>query len=111
MTIAAPVAGHHAAVVWLDGWHAFVARSDHGRCQISEVDRDADPESTYFDRVTYETQDCDRLMILGPGEAKLAFEREYVALYRRSDRLIDLETTVTVTSVELADRLRFLETI
>lgn len=99
----------HAAVIWVDGWHAIVARSEHGKRVITEVDRDADPEALYLLRVARQADDCDRVMILGPDATRLAFEREYVALYRRPDRLVDIEAAPSASTVELLDRLRWLD--
>jgi hypothetical protein len=104
-----PHRNSNAAVVWVDGWHALVARSDHGRRTITEVDREADPEPQYLLRVARQTDDCDRLMIMGPGDARLAFERGYVALYKRSDRVLDVEAAAATTSRDLVDRLRLLD--
>jgi hypothetical protein len=105
----APVLGHHAAVIWVDGWHALVARKDHDRRTVAEVDREADPVADYLLRVAREADDCDRLMIIGPPEVRLAFEREYVSLYRRPDRLIDAETAASASPRELLDRLSLLD--
>jgi hypothetical protein len=99
----------HAAVVWVDGWHALVARSDEGHQTLTEVDREADPELEYLLRIARATHDCERLMILGPDPARLAFEREYVALYQRPDRLIDMEAASPTTTRDLLGRLRFLD--
>jgi hypothetical protein len=95
----------HAAVVWVDGWHALVASAQQGRARVTEIDREAEPEHEYFVRVARATDDCERLMILGPGTTRLAFEREYTALYRRSDRFVDAETASPATERELIDRL------
>jgi hypothetical protein len=97
---------HHAAVVWVDGWHALVARAEHGQPTITEVDREAEPEHDYLVRVAREADNCDRLMILGPGTTRLAFEHEYADLYRRSDRFVDAETAAPATPRELVERLR-----
>lgn len=99
----------HAAVIWVDGWRAIVARTEHGKRVITEVDRDADPEPLYLLRVARQADDCDRVMILGPDTTRLAFEREYVALYRRPDRLVDVEAAPSANTVELLDRLRWLD--
>jgi hypothetical protein len=107
--LSAPGHEPHAAVIWVDGWHALVARNDHGHRTITEIDREADPEPEYLLRVAREADDCDRLMIVGPGATRLAFEREYVALYRRPDRLIDAETAASTTPTELIERLRVLD--
>ena len=109
MTIVPPVARtHRAAVVWIDGWHAFVARMDHGLPRITEVDRDLSSMPDFHHRVAGEARDCDRLMILGAGGAVSAFEHEYEHLYPRS-RFIEAECAAAATPAELTDRLRLLE--
>jgi hypothetical protein len=98
--------GHpHAAVVWIDGWHALVAQAREGRATVAEVDREAEPERDYFVRVARQADDCDRLMILGPSTTRLAFEHEYETLYRRSDRFVDAETAPLASGRELVERL------
>ena len=100
---------HHAAVVWVDGWHALIARTDHGRPTVTEIDRVAEPEHDYFLRVAQATANCDRLMLLGPAPTWQAFEREYETLYRRTDRFVDAETAPPTSPSELVERLRLLE--
>ena len=100
--------GHHvphAAVIWVDGWHALVARNEQGRPRITEVDREADPMHDYFVRVAHEADDCDRLMLLGPAGTLGAFEREYESLYRRADRFVDAEAAAGATERDLLERL------
>lgn len=101
-------AGPNAAVVWVDGWHALVARTEHGVRGITEVDREADSVHEYLLNVARQARDCDRLMIVGSGDAPVEFEREYESLYERRGRLIDLEAAASVTSTDLIDRLRLL---
>ena len=101
--------GPHAAVIWVDGWHALVARRDHGRPKLTEVDREADPMHDYFVRVAREADDCERLMILGPVGTVAPFEHEYEALYRRSDRFVDAESAASTTERELLERLLLLD--
>ena len=99
----------HAAVVWIDGWHALVARAGEGHTRIIEVDRNADPEHDYFLRVAREAEDCDRLMIVGPSTTRLSFEHDYEALYRRPDRFIDAETAPLTSERDLVERLHQLD--
>ena len=99
----------HAAVVWVDGWHALVARGQHGHPTVTEIDREAEPEHDYFVRVAREADDCDRLMILGPGTTRLAFEHEYTALFQRSDRFVDAETAAPASERELIERLHLID--
>ena len=105
----APMHPAHAAVVWLDHWHAFVARRDHGAAAIVHVERDGAPEREYLIRVARVTDDCDRVMILGPGDDRLAFGREYVSHHRRDVVALDIEVSLGASPAELVDRLRFLE--
>ena len=99
----------HAAVVWLDHWHAFVARRDHGSAAIVDVDRAGQSEGEYLVRVARMTDDCDRVMILGPGDDRLDFGREYVADHGRRVVALDVEVSVSASPAELFDRLRLLE--
>ena len=100
---------HAVAVVWLDRTHALVARARAGRSVVTEVDRVLDPEARFLLRVAHEAAGCDRVVIMGADAARVAFEREYVALYRRPDRLIDLGPSITPDRHDLVDQLRVLE--
>ena len=108
-TASAPTKEKRAAIVWLDRSHAFIATGREGRRQVTEVDRELDRESDYLLRVIRAASDCDRLMVMGPDGPRLAFEREYVALYRRPDRLIDNGLEMAPEPRQLVDRLRFVE--
>ncbi|HYK95090.1 MAG TPA: hypothetical protein VE011_04360 [Candidatus Dormibacteraeota bacterium] len=98
-----------AAVVWLDGKHALIARAHEGHSVITEVGRDADPETQYLLRVLHEAEGCDRLAVMGSDPSRIALEREYVALYRRPDRLIDLGPSSRADREEIVDQLRVVE--
>jgi hypothetical protein len=104
-TLGAPV----AIVVWLDHWHALIARSELGRRAVIEVDRDAEPETAYLRRVAEAAHDGGRLMVLGPDDERLAFDREYETLFVRTDRFVEVEASSAIPPSELIDRLRFLE--
>ena len=101
--------GRHAAVIWLDRSHALVARAIAGRPEVVEVDRSFDGESSYLLRVIHEAADSDRLVVMGTDAARVAFEREYVALYHRPDRLIDVGRVIHPRRSDLVDHLRMLE--
>jgi hypothetical protein len=100
---------HVAAVVWLDRGHALVARAHEGHSVITEVERDADSEAQYLLRIVHEAAGCDRVVVMGQDRSRIAFEREYVTLYRRPDRLIDLGPSHTAGREELVAQLRVLE--
>jgi hypothetical protein len=52
--------------------------------------------------------DRQRVVILGPSSARLALEREYVAIYHRPDRIVDVEPAGAVRTEDLVERLRAL---
>ena len=49
--------------------------------------------------------DRERILIFGPSSTRLALEREYVAMYRRPDRLVDVEPGDALDRAELVRRL------
>ena len=97
-----------AALVWLDRSHAVVARAFPAGTLVTEVDKALDLEQAYLLRVAREVADCDRLVVMGPEAARIAFEREFVAMYRRPDRLVDAGMELEPEPRELVDRLRML---
>lgn len=100
---------HMAAVIWLDRSHALVARAHAGRPEVTEVDRALDGESDYLLRVVHEAADCDKVVVMGPDASRVAFEREYVFLYHRPERLIDLGRVIAPRESDLIDQLRLVE--
>jgi hypothetical protein len=100
---------HSSVLIWLDRAHALIARAADGRTKVTEVDRELDAEEAYLLRVAREAADCDRVVVMGDDAERVAFEREYVALYRRPDRLIDSGSPIRPRSVDLADHLRLIE--
>ena len=68
---------------------------------MTEVDREADPEASYLLRIIHEAEDCERLVVMGPDASRVAFEREYVAIYRRPDRLIDVGQVASPRAADL----------
>ena len=103
-------AEHAGAVVWLDRRHALIARARDGYSVVTEIDRDYhDPETTYLERIAREADDCDRVVIMGPDASRIAFEREFVALYHRPERLIDVGLVFTPAPGELEAQLRMIE--
>jgi hypothetical protein len=101
--------GTSAAVVWLDREHALIARARRGLPAITEIDREEDIESAYLLRVAHEAQGCDRVVIMGSDASRIAFEREYVSLYRRPERLIDIGLVTDPEPRDLVRHLRLIE--
>ena len=96
-------------VVWVDARHALVATAPDGEATVTSVDRNTDSELAYLLRVARATADCDRLFIMGPDEAKLSFEREYVGLYRKPDRVSEVPAHLMPDTDQLLARLRRLD--
>ena len=98
-----------SAVVWIDDRRAVVAAmAPEGNISTCEVDRGPLAELEYLAQVVRVIDDRERVVILGPGPARLALEREYVAVYRRPDRLVDVEPAGELDRDELLVRMRTL---
>ena len=98
-----------SAVVWINGRQATVAAMNReGRISTCEISREMLPEASYLAQVVRVIGDRQRVMILGPTSTRLALEREYVALFRRPDRLVDVEPAGAVTPEQLVDLVRSL---
>jgi hypothetical protein len=98
-----------SAVVWINGRQAFVAEMSHdGRVSTCEISRGCLSEPSYVAQVVRVIGDRQRVVILGPSSVRLALEREYVAMFRRPDRLVDVEPAGPVSPEALVDRLHAL---
>lgn len=97
------------AVVSINGREAIVVTmGSDGRTLTSEIKRGLEPELSYLALVVRVIGDRQRVLILGPSSVRLALEREYVAVFRRRDRLVDVEPAGTIDAEELVVRLRAL---
>jgi hypothetical protein len=104
---AAPVAP--SAVAWLNERRALVATMSHdGAISTCEISRGSLSEGAYLHQVVRVIGDRQRVVILGPGTVRLELEREYVALFRRPDRLVDVEPAGPVDMQAVVDRLSIL---
>jgi hypothetical protein len=93
--------------VWIGRRQAIVARMSYdGLVSTCEIDRGAEPELSYLAMVVRAIGNRERVLILGPGSMRLALEREYVAMYRRPDRLVDVEPARPMDRDRVVDRLR-----
>jgi hypothetical protein len=98
-----------SAVIWINGRQAVVAAMSHdGRISKCEISRGWLPQPSYLAQVVRVIGDRQRVVILGPSSVRLALEREYVAMFRRPERLVDVEPAASVSVEELVDRLRTL---
>jgi hypothetical protein len=98
-----------SAVVWIDGRHALVAETNpDGHISTITIERGPEAELSYLARAVRAIGDRKRVMILGPNAVRTELEREYVTIYHRPERLVDVEPAGTVEEPDLVDRLRVL---
>jgi len=98
-----------SAVVWINGRQANVALMSYdGHITTCEISRGWLSEQSYLAQVVRVIGDRARVVIMGPSPARLALEREYVTIFRRLDRLVDVEPADLVSRDELVARLRML---
>ena len=106
----APARQHSGAITWIDRSHAIVARTmPSGAIDVAEIDLATAVgaiEPAGLVRVADAIGNRDCVVVTGPLGMRTALERQYVALYQRPDRLVDVETTVPLTRRELVERLR-----
>lgn len=108
---AATLAHGSGAVTWIDPSRAVVARTaPTGGVAVSVVPGGARParEAPFLARVVDEIGDRDRVLILGPDAMRLELEREYVTIFHRPDRLLDVEAAGPTDEAELVRRLEVL---
>ena len=98
-----------SAVVWVDATRAIVASVEgDGQTSTCDINRGSLHESGYLEQVVRAVGDRRRVMILGPDAERLALEREYVAVYHRPERLVDVEPAQVVSRDELLELARTL---
>jgi hypothetical protein len=98
-----------SAVVWIDGRHALVTETNpDGHISTIAIERGPEAELPYLARAVRAIGDRERVMILGPNAVRTELEREYVTIYHRPERLVDVEPAGTVEERDLVDRLRVL---
>jgi hypothetical protein len=95
------------AVVWLNSREAVIARSVADRESVLSIERGpVEAQSSYVNRIVHELGDRERVVILGPGIARLELERAYTTMFQRPDRLVDVEPSGPMSAQGLLARLR-----
>lgn len=100
---------HSSAVTWIDRTHAIVARTmPSGAIDVTELTLPDEPstDTAALTRVADVMGDRERIVIVGTAAMRTALERQYVAIYQRPDRLVDVEPDGPMTRRQLVDRLR-----
>ena len=79
--------------VWIDHDQAVIVdQGSDGQRSEEHLDRaPAESEATFDVRAIDEVIDRERVVVSGPSAARLEFERAYVAVTHRPDRLTDIE--------------------
>lgn len=98
------------ALVWIDRRRAIVTqRTMAGDLDMQEIPIQAEPEGPQpadLGNVVHAVRDCTRLTVLGTDEMRTLLEREYVAMVKTPDRIVDGDDTGRLSFTELADRFR-----
>jgi hypothetical protein len=98
-----------SAVAWIGELRATVATSSRtGRISTCQFNRGWLREPAYLAHVARLIGDRGRVVILGPSELRVALEREYLSLFKRPDRLVDVEPAALLATDELVERVRTL---
>jgi hypothetical protein len=103
--------GHPSgAVTWIDSTRAVIARTAAtGGVSVEVVPHQVlAGTAPYLARVVDGIGDRDRILILGPDAMRVELEREYVTIYHRPDRLLDVEASGPTEQAELVRRLEVL---
>ena len=87
------VTGPTEAVVYIDHDEAVIlGREADGREVIEVLDREpAETEAAFEGRTVDEVVDRERVVVSGPAYARTGFERAYVKVTHRPDRIVDRE--------------------
>ena len=110
--MASTLARASGAVTWIDTTRAVIARTGRSGAVSVKIVK-PDPESAaargpFLARVVDEIGDRDRIVIMGPDAMRVELEREYVAIFRRPDRILDVEASGPTEQAELVKRLEVL---
>jgi hypothetical protein len=97
------------AITWIDPGRAFVARRERDgsvRTMDFPLPADEDARNEALADVVTAIGEPDLVLLLGDPDLRTLLEREYVAIYRRPDRLMDVDVDGPLSDEELAGRLR-----
>jgi len=86
----------NVALVWIDHEHAVIVSDEtDGKGAVACLERDRDETERQFEaRTVDQVTDDEKVVVSGPASARTSFERVYVAVTHRPDRLVDIEPTV-----------------
>jgi hypothetical protein len=80
------------ATIWIDHHQAVIVDRDEDRPETVEILTRGtyESEASFERRVAGEISGDDRVVVTGPAYARTQFERAYVALTHRPDRIVDV---------------------
>lgn len=92
-TRVAPAHPRMGAVIWIDEHQAIITTAaDDGRPVVEQLGRGPmEPELVFGARTVDAVLDRDPVAVTGPAFARVAFERAFVAVTHRPERLLDVE--------------------
>jgi len=98
---------HSEATVWIDHNQAVIVDREPDQTETVEVlTRGAyETEASFERRAVSEISGEDRVVVTGPAYARTEFERAYVALTHRPDRLVDVEPQAVPTPLPKTSRV------
>ena len=85
------------AVIWIDEHQAIITTAvGDGRPVVERLGRgETEPEAVFEARAVEAVEERDPVAVSGPAFARVAFERAFVAVTHRPERLIDVEPELT----------------
>ena len=76
--------------VWIDHDHAVISGATRDHDTVELLERKPDESEAIFEaRAVHEVVDEARIVVSGPAFARTGFERAYVAITHRPDRLVE----------------------
>jgi hypothetical protein len=92
------------AIVWIDHQHAVIVTAGaEGTDEVELLERDVDETAHRFEgRAVDQVLDEPRIVVSGPAFARTSFERAYVAVTHRPDRLVDVAPMIPAEAVSRA---------
>jgi len=84
------------AVVWIDERQAIITTTTaDGRPMVEQLGRGSTEAEAAFDARTVDAVlDRESVAVSGPAFARVAFERAFVAVTHRPERLVDIEPEI-----------------
>jgi len=86
----------NVALVWIDNEHAVIVSGEaDGKDTVACLEREQDETVNQFEaRTVDQVVDDERVVVSGPASARTSFERVYVAVTHRPDRLVEIEPVI-----------------